>query len=160
PAALGALYPAEGATAWMVAPHADKPAILGGGSAFGPDAPARAREAACREAGVSTPPQLHSAGDPLGAATALILQHPLPFAPCGECRLAHFRRACAWYDACARGLSAPPACLSHRPSHDRLLRLRLLDAAGPGCDDGRIRGRPGARAEGPASARGCGHWRG
>jgi 3-oxoacyl-[acyl-carrier-protein] synthase II len=84
PAALGALYPAEGATAWMVAPHAEKPAILGGGSAFGPDAHARALEAACREAGVSAPPQLHSARDPLGAATVLIVQHRIPFAPSGE----------------------------------------------------------------------------
>src|SRR5262249_34429071 len=50
PADLRTLYLGEGASAWVVGPHHEKPAILGGGSAFGPHARARALRAACDEA--------------------------------------------------------------------------------------------------------------
>jgi len=80
PAELGAVYADVGATVWIVAPHDEKPAILGGGSAFGPDALDRATRFACEEAGLREPPGLHSAVDPLGGATVLIVQHRIPFA--------------------------------------------------------------------------------
>jgi beta-ketoacyl synthase-like protein len=86
PADLRALAGEDGATAWMVARHAEKPAILGGGNAFGDDARGRAAKAALEEAGDYEIAGLHRlcAEDPLGAATVLIVQHRIPHAPSDE----------------------------------------------------------------------------
>lgn len=82
PAGLRTPYESTGASAWMVGRSADKPAILGGGAAFGPDALARATRAALAEAG--QPAVTLAAEDPLGGATVLIVQHRIPYAPAGS----------------------------------------------------------------------------
>ena len=63
PEPLRALYPgapADGATFWLLARAGEgrRGRLLGAGAAFGPDAAARARAAACRDAALSEPPPI------------------------------------------------------------------------------------------------------